>query len=169
MFVLISETGMFHYCFLEYSLMMLWRNTVETLIISMETFLIFIVFVVLTSESLMFLCYFIDDSLMYLWRTIEVTAKISLQALMTFKGFFDLISETLMFHCCFLDDSLMTLWGHFWNIDNFDGNFFDLYCYCGVNLWVTDVSLLLHRWFFDVSLENHWSYSEDFVASINDL
>ena len=88
----------------------------------METFSIFIVFVVLTSESLLFLCYFIDDSLMYLWKTVEVTAKISLQALMTFKGFIDLISETLMFLCCFVDDSLKNFW---WNYEYLDANVFD--------------------------------------------
>ena len=88
----------------RWSLMMLCIEVFETLIISMDIFLTFIVFVMLRSESLMFQCFFDDDSLMTLWRTIEVTAKISLQALLTFKGFIDLISETLMFHCCFVDD-----------------------------------------------------------------
>ena len=47
----------------------------------------------------------------------------------------------------------------FWNIDKFDGDFFDLYCFCCVNLWNTDVSLLLNRWFVDDSLKIHiWNF-----------
>ena len=76
-----------------------------------------------------------------------------------------LMSETLMFHCSFVDDSLER---HVWSIDNFDAIFFDLYCFCCVKLWITDVSLLLHRWFVDGSSKNHWSYSKDFVAKIKD-
>ena len=96
-FVLISETGMFHYCFLDYSLMMFWRNIVENLISSTETFLIFIVFVVLTSESLMFLCYFTDDSLIYLWRTIDETTNIWMQTFLIIKFFNVLISKVWCF------------------------------------------------------------------------
>ena len=91
------------------SLRTLWRDIFETLMFSMETFLIFLVFVVLTFQLLMFHCYFIDDSLTYLWRTVEVTAKLSMQTIMIMKVFIDLMSETLMFHCFFIYDSLMTL------------------------------------------------------------
>ena len=45
-FVLILKTLITHYRFLYDSVMMLWRDFVKTLIISMATFLIFIVFVV---------------------------------------------------------------------------------------------------------------------------
>ena len=65
----------------RWSLLILWRDIFETLVISMAIFFIFIVFAVLNSESLMFTCWFIDDSLIILWRTIEVTAKISLHTL----------------------------------------------------------------------------------------
>ena len=133
----------------RWSLMMLCIEVFETLIISMELFLIFIVFVMLTSESLMFQCFFIDDSLMNLWRTIEVTVKISLQALLTFKGFIDLISETLMFHWCFVHDSLMSLWrdiietlitsiGSFWSL-------LTLLCLL-LNPWCFIASSLMIRW-----------------------
>ena len=62
-----------------------------------------------------------------------------------------------------------TLERHIWHLDNFYGNFFDLDCLRCVNVWICDVSLLLHWWFVDDSLKIHWSYSEDFDASINDL
>ena len=76
LFVLISDILMFHYCFLDDSLMMLWGDIIETLISSKEAFFVYFVFVVLPSESLMFQCFFIDDSLMTLGRINEVTAKI---------------------------------------------------------------------------------------------
>ena len=50
----------------------------------------------------------------------------------------------------------------FWNIDNFDGNFFDLFCFCCVNLWITDVSLLLRRWFVNDSLKIHFGNFDNF-------
>ena len=78
---------MFYYCFVDDSLMMLWRDIVETLINSKEAFLIFISFVVLTSESLMFHCFFLDDSLMTLWRTIDETTSIWTQTLLINKDF----------------------------------------------------------------------------------
>ena len=65
-FDLNSKTLMLPCCFIIGSLMILWRDIFETLIISMETFLICIVSSVLTSESFMFHCFFIDDSLMNL-------------------------------------------------------------------------------------------------------
>ena len=73
---------------------------------------------------------------------------------------------SLLLPWLFVDDAMEE---HCWNLENFDGNFFDLHCFCCVNLWITAVYLLLHRWLFDVSLKNRWSYSEDFDASINDL
>ena len=88
----------------RWSLMILWRDILETVIISMKLFLIFFVRNVLTSEALIFDCWFIDNSLMIPWRNIEVTAKVPMQASMIFKCFIDLISETLMFHCCFVVD-----------------------------------------------------------------
>ena len=63
-----------HWCFIaarRWSLMTLWRDIIETMTILMETFLIFIVFVVLNSEPLMFHCFFILDSLMTHWRRID--------------------------------------------------------------------------------------------------
>ena len=63
----------------------------------------------------------------------------------------------------FLAASSMIRWWSFeetfWNIDKFDGNFFDLYCFCCVNLWITDVSLLPCRWFVDDFLKIHiWKF-----------
>ena len=62
-FVLISEKLVVHYRCLDDSLIMLWRDIVETLKISQEVFVNFIVFVVLTSEAMIFDCWFNDDSL----------------------------------------------------------------------------------------------------------
>ena len=62
-----------------------------------------------------------------------------------------------------VDDSLER---HIWNIDIFDGNIFDLYRFCCVNLSITDVSLLVHWRFVDDSLKKHWRYREDFHANI---
>ena len=205
-----SETLMFHCSFVDDSLLTLWRVIFETLIISMETFLIFIVFVVLTSESLLFPCFFIDDWLMTLWRNVDGTTKIWMRTLKIIEVSNVIIIRTLMFLCCLVAYPLMILWRifvkilmiskqtlviinfcccqkhwrfiapssmivddslerHIWNIDNFDANFFDLYCFCCVNLWITDISLLLHRCFVDDFLKNHWSYSENLVWSIIDL
>ena len=80
-FDLISETLMFHCCFVDDSLTIPWREVFETLTKSLENFLIFIVFLVLTSKSLMFHCFFIDDSLMTLWRNIDDTMNIWMQTL----------------------------------------------------------------------------------------
>ena len=85
--LVIHETLMFQCCFVDDSLMTLWRDLFETLICSMETFLIFLVFVVLTSESLMFHCYFTDDFLTYLWRTIDETMNIWRQTFLIIKVF----------------------------------------------------------------------------------
>ena len=51
-FVQISKTLMFPCCFVDDSLMILWRDIFEALLISMETFLIFFVFVVLVVYKL---------------------------------------------------------------------------------------------------------------------
>ena len=75
-FDLISKTLMFHCCIVDDSSMTLWKDIFQPLIISMETFLIFVVSVVLTSESLIFHFFFIDDSLMTIWRTIDDTTNI---------------------------------------------------------------------------------------------
>ena len=101
------------------------KRDFETLIISMETFLIFIVFVVLTSESLKIPCCFVDDSLTILRREI------------------------------------LKHW-------QFRRNFFDLYCFCFVNLWIIDVSLLLQWWFVDDTLREHWWHYEDLDANAKD-
>ena len=74
-----------------------------------------------------------------------------------------LISETLMFHYCFLDDAVE---GHCWSIDNFEGNFFDLHCFCCANLWMIDFSLPVLWQFVDDSLEKQWRYSEDFIETL---
>ena len=97
----------------------------KTLINSMETFLIFIVFVVLTSESPIFLA----ASSVIRWWFSEVT--------------------------------YLKLWQFRWN-------FFDLYCFWFVNLWIIDVSLLLQWWFVDDTLKEHWWHYEDLDANSTD-
>ena len=69
------------------SLMILWRDIFQILILSTATFLIFIVFVVLTSESLMFHCFFFDHWLMTLWRNIDDTTHIWTQTFLISKAF----------------------------------------------------------------------------------
>ena len=149
--------------------MMLCIEVFETLTISMETFLIFIVFDVLTSESMTFHCWCIDYSLMILWRNIDVTAKVLMQTLRIITVFIDLVSETLMFHCCFVDDRWWVLGETYFKIiDIFDGNFFDFRSFCCVNIWVTDFSLLLPWWFADDSLKDHWWHYEHLDANVFD-
>ena len=80
-----------------------------------------------------------------------------------------LTSDSLMFPCCFVDDSLMIfsedtylkLWHFRWN-------FFDLYCFCFVKLWIIDVWLLLQWWFVDDILKEHWWHYEDLDANAKD-
>ena len=107
-----------HWCFIAASSMIPWwpfGDILETLIFSMETFLIFIVIVVFFSESLLFHCFFIDEWLMTLWRNIDGTTKISMQTLKIIEVSNVLIIRTLMFLCCLIDYSLMILW---WIFDN---------------------------------------------------
>ena len=111
----------------------------------------------------MFHCFFTDDSMMILLRSIDVTVKTSMQAVMIFTRFIDLSSKTLLFHSCmlcrwFVDDPLER---HNWNFDYFDGNFFDLFCFCFVNLWIIHVSLLLQWLSVDESLKKLWWHYED--------
>ena len=147
------------------SLMILWRDIFETLIFSMPAFLIFNDFVVLTPESRKILCCFIDDSLMILWRTIEVTAKISWQTLKIIIAFLPILRniDVWLMLCRW---SLMILWR-----DVLETLIIEM-----ENILIFIVffvlpyeSLMFHRWFVDDSLMNHWSYSENFVWSINDL
>ena len=64
-----------------------------------------------------------------------------------------------------VDDSLTRL---IWNIDNFVENFFELFCFWCVNLWIIDFSLLVHWRFVDDSMQKHWRYSKNFDANIED-
>ena len=144
--VVISETMTFHYCFLDESLMILWRDIVEALIISKETFLIFIVFVVLTSEWLIFHCWFFDNSLMILWRIIEVTPKILMQTKMILKIFFDQVSGTLMFHCCFVNDWLMIPWKFIDRTAKISIETLKIPRFFCANLLNLDALLLVHWW-----------------------
>ena len=64
--------------------------------------------------------------------------------------------------------SLMILWRDIFDTLTTSMATFLILMRC-VNVWICDVSLLLHWWFVDDSLKIHWRYSEDFDASINDL
>ena len=154
-FVLISKTLMFPCCFVDDSLMILWRDIFETLIFSVETFLIFIVFDVLTSESFMFHRSFSDDSLMtFLWN-IDDTTKIWTQTLKINEVSNVIIIGTLILFAAWLinrwwsyaESLIRSCWfrcKHYWN-----------YFYCA-NLRDIDVSLLLRRWFDDDPLKRHF-------------
>ena len=61
-YVLIFETLMFHFCFIDDSLMFLWRNIDETAKISMKTLKIINVFNGLIWETAMFHWWFVDES-----------------------------------------------------------------------------------------------------------
>ena len=102
-FDLMSETSLFPCCFVDDSLMIIWRDIFEALIISMETFLIFIVFVVLTSESFMFHCFFLNDWLMTLRKNIDDTTEIWIQTVKIIEVYNVIIIRTLMFPCCLID------------------------------------------------------------------
>ena len=82
----IKETTMRHRC-----------NIDETLMISMQTLMIIIVFNALISGTLMFPCCFIDDSSMILRKNIDDTAKVLIQTLKIINVFCVLIYETSMF------------------------------------------------------------------------
>ena len=147
-FVLISETLMFHCRFVDDSLMNIWRDIFEALIISMQSFFIFIVFSVLTSESFMFHCFFLKDSLMTLWRNIDETPKIWMQTLKIIEVFNVKIIRTLihlLHNWLTVDDPMKNLW---WDFDDLDANIFEKELFCA-NLQNIDVSLLLFRWFLD--------------------
>ena len=85
-----------------------------------------------------------------------------------FTRFFDLISATLLFHSCFVDDSLTILWRDIFETLIISMETFDLYCFCFVNLWNIDVSLVLQWWFVDDSLKKHWWHYEDLDANAKD-
>ena len=72
------------------------------------------------------------------------------------------IDVSLLLPWWVVDDALE--W-HCWSIDNFEGNFFDLHCFCCANLWLIDFSLLVLWQFVDDSLEKHWRCSEDFIQT----
>ena len=100
---LFSETLTFHRYFVDDSLMIRWRDICETLINSMETFLIFIVFASLTSETLIFHCSFIDDLLMTLWRNFDDTTKFWMQTVKIIEVYNVIIIRMLMFLWCLID------------------------------------------------------------------
>ena len=108
-FVLNSETLIFHYCFLDDSLTMLWKDIVETLKIANETFVIFFVFVVLTSESLICHCWSIGESLMILGRNIDDTTEFGMRTIKIIEVSNVLITRTLMFFAAWL----IFRWWHF--------------------------------------------------------
>ena len=65
--VIICETLMLHCCFIDDSLMTLWRNIYETVKILMQTLKIINVFNVLFCETSMFHWWFVDESSMKHW------------------------------------------------------------------------------------------------------
>ena len=147
-FVQISKTLMFPCCVVDDSLMIIWRDIFEALIISMETCFIFIVFVVLTSESFMFHCFFLKDSLMTLWRNIDETPKIWMQTLKINEVFNVIIIKTLillLLDWLIVDNPMENLQKDF---DDLDANISDKKLFCA-NFQNIDVSLLLRPWFVD--------------------
>ena len=120
-FVLNSETLMFHYCFLDDSLMMLWKEIVEILIISTEFFLIGFVFFGVN-------IWIIDFSLLVNWRAVVDSSKKHRRYSEDFdanindhKGFFWLnlriIDVSLLLRRWFVDDALKNHWWHYEDLD----------------------------------------------------
>ena len=103
---------------------------------------------------------------MILWRMFHNILMLSMQTLMTI-----FLCQSPKYWCFlvlgrwFFDDFLK---GYIWNIDIFDGYFFDLYCFWCVNLWIIHVSLLLQWWFVDDSLKKHWWHYEGLDANGRD-
>ena len=73
------------------------------------------------------------------------------------------VDVSLLFSWWVVDDALE---GHCWSINNFEGNFFDFYCFCCANLWMIDFSLLVLWQFVDDCLKKHWRYSEDLIQTL---
>ena len=167
LFVLISETLMFHCCFVDDSLMNIRRDIFEALLFSLEAFLIFIVFVVLTCDSFMFHCFFLKDSLMTLWRNIDETPKTWMQTLKIIEVLNVMIIRTLiplLLHWLIVDDPVKNLW---WDFDDLDANIYDN-SFCA-NLRNIDVSLPFRRWIVDEYLERHLWSIVIFIGSFFDL
>ena len=167
--LVIPETLMFQCCFVDDSLMTLWRDLFETLICSMETFLIFLVFVVLTSESLMFHCFSIHDPLMTLWRSIDNTSKVWMQMLKILEVSKVIIIRLLMFLCCLIDYSLVILWWVFDNTSMISMQTLMMNNFFCANLGDIDVSLLLPWWVVDDALEGHCWSIDNFEGNFFDL
>ena len=168
LFVLISETLMFHCCFVDDSLMNIRRDIFEALLFSLEAFLIFIVFVVLTCDSFMFHCFFLKDSLMTLWRNIDETPKTWMQTLKIIEVLNVMIIRTLiplLLDWLVVDDPMQNLW---YDFDDLDANISDKNLFC-VNLQNIDVSLLLRRLFVDDSLKRHIWNIDNFDGNFFDL
>ena len=137
--------------FRRWSLMILWRDIFETLINSMETFLISVVFVVLISESVMFHCFLIDDSLMTFWRNVDDTTKILMQTVKIIEVYNVMIIRTLLFPCCLIDYSLLILWKIFDNI-----SMISMQTFMSILFVLISDTLMFHCHFIDDSLMNIW-------------
>ena len=96
--VLIWDSLMFHWCFGDVLLMLLWGNLYETAMIWMRTKMIIYVFFLIISEYLMFHCCFIEFLLLSLWKNFNEIFMILMQILMLKINFKVLISKTLMIY-----------------------------------------------------------------------
>ena len=112
-FVLICEALIFHSCFSDVLLKLLWVNTDETAMIWMQTLSIFYVFNVLVSEKLMFHCCFNDGFLMIFWWDIDEKWRFPCKHYGLVKDLIVLIFYYLRLHCCLILYSLMSLWTNF--------------------------------------------------------
>ena len=132
--------------------MIRWGNIYETAMILMQTILIIMAFIALYSETLRIPCCFFDGSLKQRsWNTDDF--------LLTFndRNCFDFIVLSSETHWCFFDASVMFCWCFF------EGTFMEprwFECeqnwslrFFFANLWLIDVSMLLHWIFVDESLK----------------
>ena len=174
-FLLICETLIFHWCFSDVLLMLLWGNLYETAMVWMRTKMIIYVSFLLISEYLMFHCCFIEFFLMSLWRNFNEALMFLIRTLMIRSLFKVLVSEIFMFLHCVSDDSLMILRRSLVDTAEIPMQTVMMICPFEVLIFETRTFLLMfHCCFFDDSLMRHWwameismqtfLVSKDFIA-----
>ena len=156
--VLIWDSLMFHWCFSDVLLMLLWGNLYGTAMIWMRTKMIIYVFL-LIFDSLMFQCCFIDFLLMSLWRNFNKALMFLIRTLMIRSLFKVLVSEVFMFLYCVSDNSLMIIRRSIVDTAKISMQTVMMICLFELLIFKTRLFfLLLHFWFFDDFLMRHlWS------------
>ena len=157
--VLIWDSLMFHWCFSDVLLMLLWGNLYETAMIWMRTKMIIYVFLCYSLNIWIFHCCFIEFLLMSLWRNFNEALMFLIHTLMIRSLFKVPVSETFMFLYCVSDDSLMILRRSLVDTAKISMQTVMMICLFEVLFFETLMffftsSLMIHWWFFNETLMN---------------